>query len=246
MLKAIIFDMGGTLLHFAPPGSTSWRELETPGIRHLYQYLVDQGQPIAAHEDAFVETMFARLAEGWAQATHGQHSLNASAWIAAGAAEHALVLDQDVLRQAARVFAKPLQASVRAAPGAVSVLTALQTRGLKLGLISNTIWPAELHLEDLQALGLLRYFAHTLFSGDFGVWKPQPAIFQHMLEALGVSASEAMFVGDSPLEDIRGAQGVGIRAVWLRNGEFPLGDVEPDIIIHELSELSAIASHFSS
>ena len=46
-----------------------------------------------------------------------------------------------------------------------------------------------------------------------------------------------MFVGDSPQEDILGAQAVGMQAVWVRSPEFPLGDVQPDAIIDDHSAL---------
>ena len=80
MIQAVIFDMGGTLLRFARPGSGSWRELETPGIRSLYRYLIEQGHPIVSHEEEFVEAMFARLAEGWEQSTGGHINLRAVDW----------------------------------------------------------------------------------------------------------------------------------------------------------------------
>lgn len=242
MLKAIVFDMGGTLLHFAPPGSASWRELETPGIRSLYRYLHQQGHALTAQEDEFVEVMFKRLGEGWAQATSGQANLSMHEWIAAVAANRDLRLDDAKLRSAAYHYAQPLRATVRAADGAVALLAALHGRGLRLGLVSNTIWPGEFHLEDLAALGLLPYFGHTLFSGDLGIWKPQPDIFQHMLAALDTSPAETLFVGDNPLEDIQGAQRVGMRAVWVRNTEFPLGQVQPDAIVDALSELLDVVS----
>lgn len=236
-MKAVIFDMGGTLLHYAPPGSAPWRDLETPGIRSLYRYLREQGHAIATHEDEFIETMFGRLADGWEQATGGHLNLSARDWIRAGVADHALTLDDASLQAAAHRFAQPLRANVRAANNAKQVLAALRERGLRIGLISNTIWPAELHLQDLDATGLLQYLDYTLFSGEYGMWKPQPGIFQHMLSVLGVAPNEALFVGDSPQEDIRGAQQVGMRAVWVRNTEFLLNDVQPDAIIDELGEL---------
>ena len=65
MIRAVVFDMGETLIRFVRPGSGSWREFETPGIRSIYRYLIEQGHPITSHEEDFVEAMFARLAEGW-------------------------------------------------------------------------------------------------------------------------------------------------------------------------------------
>ena len=58
--------------------------------------------------------------------------------------------------------------------------------------------------------------------------------------ALGATPAETVFVGDSPREDILGAQRVGMRAVWVRSREFPLGDVQPDGIIEALPELLPI------
>jgi putative hydrolase of the HAD superfamily len=240
MIHAVIFDMGGTLLRFVRPGSGTWREFEAQGIRGLYRYLIEQGHPLRAHEDDFVETMFARMAEGWEQATGGQINLRAVDWIAAGTAHHQLTLDEAALLEAARHYALPLRAGISAAPGAEPTLAALRERGLRIGLISNTAWPAEMHLEDLEEVGVLPYLEHPIFSGEIGIWKPNPAIFQHALAALGVAPEQAVFVGDSPREDIRGAQSAGMRAVWVRSREFPQGDVQPDATIDELPELLPI------
>src|SRR5262249_30867197 len=215
MIKAVIFDMGGTLMRFVLPGSGSWREFETPGIRGIYRYLVEQGHPIASREDDFVEVMFARLAEGWEQSTGGHISLRAADWIAAGAAEHALTLDEAALIEAARRYAPPIPDGLRAAAGAAEKLAALRAARYPVGLISNTIWPAELHIEDLEEIGLLRYLEHLSFSGEIGMWKPNRQIFEHALDALGATPEQSVFVGDNPREDILGARGAGMRAIWV-------------------------------
>jgi putative hydrolase of the HAD superfamily len=245
MIRAVIFDMGGTLLRFRLSDSSSWRESEEPGIRGIYQYLVEQGHPLASHEDVFVDVMFRRLAEGWEQSTGGHINLRAVDWIAAGANHDALTLDEAALLEAARRYARPMREQLRLMPGALETLAALQAQDYRIGLISNTIWPAELHLEDLGELGVLPYLEHTIFSGDAGMWKPHAAIFEHALQALGAHPEEAVFVGDSPREDILGAQAVGMRAVWQRNNEFPLGDVQPDAIIDALPGLLPVLEQWN-
>jgi putative hydrolase of the HAD superfamily len=240
MTKAVIFDMGGTLMRFVRPGGGSWREFEEPGIRGIYHYLIEQGHPIASREDDFVEAMFARLAEGWEQSTGGHINLRAADWIAAGAADHALTLDEAALIEAARRYARPIRDGLRAADGAAETLAALRDAGYRIGLISNTIWPAELHMEDLEEIGLLHYLEHMIFSGEIGMWKPNRQIFLHALEALGAAPEQSVFVGDSPHEDIGGARGAGMRAIWVRGPEFPLRDVQPDAIIDALPELLPI------
>lgn len=97
MIRAVVFDMGGTLLKYPRPGNGTWREFEERGIRGLYRYLVSQGHPIAAEEEAFVARMFERLAQGWEQATGGHINLRAIDWIAAGAADHDLALSDGAL-----------------------------------------------------------------------------------------------------------------------------------------------------
>jgi HAD superfamily hydrolase (TIGR01509 family) len=239
MIRAVVFDMGSTLLRFVRPGGGTWREHEDLGIRAIYRYLVGQGHPIAPQEDAFVDAMFARLAEGWEQATGGRATLRAVDWIAAGLAGGGLSLDERALLAAAHAYARPLRAGLSAVPGAADALAALRARGCRVGLISNTIWPGELHLEDLDQLGLRQHLELTIFSGDAGLWKPSPAIFARALDRLGVGPAEAVFVGDNPREDILGAQAAGMRAIWVRSQEFPLGDVRPDAIIDDQTELVA-------
>ncbi|MCS6839858.1 MAG: HAD family hydrolase, partial [Roseiflexus sp.] len=145
MIRAVVFDMGGTLLKYPRPGNGTWREFEERGIRGLYRYLVAQGHPIAAEEEAFVARMFERLAQGWEQATGGRINLRAIDWIAAGAADHDLELSDGALIEAVHHYARPLRDGVTAMPGAAEALAELRARGVRVGLISNTIWPGDLH-----------------------------------------------------------------------------------------------------
>ena len=70
----------------------------------------------------------------------------------------------------------------------------------------------------------------AFFSSEVGKRKPHPAIFERALEALGVAATDAVFVGDRLYEDVRGAGELGmttVQALWLRADEHPEG-AEPD------------------
>ncbi|KAB8142348.1 HAD family hydrolase [Chloroflexia bacterium SDU3-3] len=236
MLRAAIFDMGGTLLAYPGVGDT-WRALEEPGIRAVYRYLRAEGHALPVEEDAFCDAMFLRLERGWRQAVEQGVNIRADTWIGEVAMGYALALGEAALGEAALRYASPLRGGVLAQPGAAQVLAALRGRGLRIGLISNTIWPGALHREDLATCGLLQHIDHAIFSGDLGIWKPSPQIFQSMLAALGVAPSEAFFVGDSPQEDIAGAQAVGMPAVWLANREFPTGGIRPDFTITSLTDL---------
>jgi putative hydrolase of the HAD superfamily len=98
--------------------------------------------------------------------------------------------------------------------GAVEVLETLQRLGIALGLITNGTVCAQAQKPDI--LGLRSYFRTVVISEAVGVQKPAAAIFQHALDALGLRADQAWFVGDHPENDILGASRVGLHTVWLR------------------------------
>ncbi len=81
-------------------------------------------------------------------------------------------------------------------------------------------------------------FEALLISGEFGRAKPDPAIFQAGLAALGVAPGEAMMIGDSPDEDIAGAAALGIRTCWISGGRrYPDGRPRPSHTVRALREL---------
>jgi HAD superfamily hydrolase (TIGR01549 family) len=95
-------------------------------------------------------------------------------------------------------------------------LAALQARGYLLGIVTNRVWGGEPFYEDLRAIGLLEYFdpSAIAISADLGIRKPNPRMFEHVLEFLHVSPWETAMVGDSLSADILGAQSLGIYAIW--------------------------------
>jgi len=107
------------------------------------------------------------------------------------------------------------------------VLDDLRSRGLKLGLVSNT----GRDLEAFVSHHGLRVDA-AIGSGAFGRTKPHPAIFRAVLERLEVEPADAAMVGDSIEDDIDGAHAAGIERAFLldREGRFPdAGSRLPDL-----------------
>ena len=115
---------------------------------------------------------------------------------------------------------------------AQALLDALRSRGLKTGLVANS-WPepARLLRADVEAFGLAELLDVIVFSEEVGFRKPQPEIFLHALEELGVDPIDAMFVGDRLDTDVRGAAAVGmatVQALWFRADDTP--GIEPDFM----------------
>ena len=121
-------------------------------------------------------------------------------------------------------------------PDAAATLRTLRDRGLLTGLISNMDMDGD---QLVTKLGLAGLFHVTVTSGDVGAAKPDPAIFRAALSRAGVHAHEAVHVGDQLSSDIQGALAVGIRPVLLdRDGNHPRYRECPRI--ESLSELPAL------
>ncbi|MDA1190021.1 MAG: HAD-IA family hydrolase [Chloroflexi bacterium] len=118
----------------------------------------------------------------------------------------------------------------------VPALIRLRKRGLTLGLISNMNEDGKTLTDDL---GLTGYLDFAVTSGEVGAEKPSPLIFQAALRKASVEAAETVVVGDQPSTDIEGALAVGMSAVLLdRDGNHPWYDRCPRIIV--LDQLEAI------
>jgi putative hydrolase of the HAD superfamily len=97
-------------------------------------------------------------------------------------------------------------------PDVEGTLREARVRGLHVGVLSN--WDNRLR-KLLDGLGLAQHFDSMTISCEVGVEKPNGEIFLAALRAAGVTASEAVHVGDSYEDDLRGAEAVGMDAVLL-------------------------------
>ncbi len=87
---------------------------------------------------------------------------------------------------------------------------------------------------------LVPYFDEIVISGAFGRGKPDPTIFEHALERMGLNKDEAIMVGDNLMTDILGASRAGIKSVWINRHDKERNEVVPDYEITHLEELYPI------
>lgn len=115
-----------------------------------------------------------------------------------------------------------------------------------LGIVTNG--PVDQQYNKIRKLGIAHLFPDdTIFvSEELGFHKPDPRIYQAALTRFGVSASQALFVGDNWLHDIAGSIRAGLQAVWLNRGKHePSTEDQPLFVIENLPELRAVLTGFA-
>ena len=112
----------------------------------------------------------------------------------------------------------------------------------KLGLVSNFTYAPVIYA-GLRKLDINQFFNAILISDEVGWRKPHRKIFNEALKRLEVSAHEALYVGDSPLEDIKGAKAIGMNTIFVPSQFYTLKNLhesqqKPDMIAEDICELS--------
>ncbi|MFZ0547595.1 MAG: HAD family hydrolase [Candidatus Promineifilaceae bacterium] len=238
MIKAVIFDLGGTLIEYAGTYA-DWPELETPGMTAAHEMLIKMGVTVPEYEQ-FQAIGFKLLPTRWRQATLGEQNLTVDSLLEEMFETAELSLPStDILYKAARQYEAAFCSGAVPLPDGRQTLAHLQEEGYRLGLISNTMFAGASHISDLERFGLADYFETMLFSGDANKWKPTTAPFLQVLEALGIDPEQAVYIGDDPASDVIGGRAAGMKTIYFPSSQrFPSPNgVQPDATISRLSDL---------
>lgn len=228
-VDAVVFDWGGTL--------TPWHEVDLTAAWYAYAQVYDP-----RHAASLAGELFTAEIERW-QSQHRTAGQNG-----AGRLEQVLLdCDVDVTsgrhHAAMAAYLEFWDPHTHADPDAIPLLMALRERGIKVGVLSNTLWPRRHHETVFERDGLLELLDGAVYSSELPVGKPHQDAFIAALDALGVSdPSTAVFVGDRLWDDVHGAQQVGMRAIHVPHSALPrdqLGPIEgtPDAVIDRLGEV---------
>jgi putative hydrolase of the HAD superfamily len=234
--RAVIFDWGGTLTPWhCVDLEEQWRVFARQVHAEEAQALSLAGRIMAAEDAAWVrsrtEHSSARL-----------HEILAEAGLA----------DGDLRRQAALAAYQEFWEPHTFTDKQVRPLwEGLRKRGVRVGILSNTIWPREYHRGVFERDGVLDLIDADIYSSELDWTKPHPEAFRAAAAALGVDPSETVYVGDRPFEDIHGSQLAGMRAIWVPHSQIPVGqqvavDVTPDGVARELLDILDILDGWQS
>lgn len=211
MIKAVAFDLWETLITDTPALS---REQERLRLTRMEEILASSGYSALAD----------RIEHAYRALWHKCHELYWSADLDVPCRrqiEHFLeelelnVDDEATLAALEDAYA---HAAVEVLPaivdGAVDTLTALRSRNLGIGLISNTgRTPGYALRRVLDELGLAPLIDVMVFSNEHGFCKPVTSIFEELRRGLGTGYAEMAFIGDNLYVDVHGAQRVGMRGI---------------------------------
>ena len=225
MIKCITFDLDDTLWWVSP--------VIKQANRQLYEWL-DRHAPAftATHApDCFVtlrEPVVSREPEIAYSVSLVRQRILRLGLEQAGYQEPQLSLIAD---QAFDIFLAARQ-QVELFPEVKPMLQSLQQQGYLLGVITN----GNAHYQRTE---LASYFEFQFSADLVGVEKPDPKIYQAMLDFTGLEPSQVVHIGDNPETDIRGAQALGIDAVWVDlHAEGWQGDDKPAATVACVSEIS--------
>ncbi len=230
--KALLLDLDDTILDSYSDPDMAWLQLCREFAGSLGDVTAEELQPavMQARDWYWSDMERARLGR--------LHMLQARRGILLRALAAFNVPDSPLVTRMGERYNQIRVEAMRPFPGAIEMLRQLKKTGILLGLLTNG--NAEMQRAKIERFSLAGYFDHIQIEGELGIGKPDERAFRHALSALGAEPAEAWMVGDNLEFDIRGAQQVGIYAVWVDTQGRGLPDgttVRPDCIIRSLSDL---------
>jgi FMN phosphatase YigB (HAD superfamily) len=227
LIKAVIFDYIGTVVNCVDYSMDV-------SIMKLYSSLVDEGFNVAV--EGFLEA-YSRAHRKYRVVRYGDlREVTNAVWVAEAlnAVGCEKVNSEDVrVKAALNVFFKDFIDSFRLRAGAVKLFEQAAACG-RVGLLSNFTYAPVVYF-SLNQLGVSRYFNSVVVSEVHGWRKPSQYIFRDILERLQVKAEEALFIGDSPLEDIKGAKEAGLRTIYVESQFYSLKDLTTSNVTAEFT-----------
>lgn len=203
---AILFDLDDTLIAFDAVSEAAWQEVIATHAARIHIDASAMRSAINAHATWY-----------WSDAERhriGRHSLPQTRRVLVQqalqklghndmSAAHAIADDYTALRTAL----------IHLLPGVHALLTDLQQRGVRMGLVTNGTTEEQRH--KIERFALAPYFEFIQVEGELGVGKPEDAAYQHALARLELPPEAVWFVGDNLDWDVLAPQRHGMTGVWV-------------------------------
>ncbi len=133
-------------------------------------------------------------------------------------------------------YLKCFKESCVAFPHLISMLEGMKRKSIRLGMITNGRDPFQ--MDNIDALGIRAYFDVILVSESEGIKKPNPEIFKRAMDKLKVKPDQCLFLGDHPINDVDASKKAGMTTVWKKDTQWT--NVDADYVIDDLAEMIGI------
>ncbi len=218
-VRVVIFDWGGTL--------TPWHIIDHEAMWHgvcAQHFPPDRAREVAQAICAAEQDLWRLTESSSRSATLGQVFERA-----------AVAVTEDLLTS----YFAAWEPHTWTDPEVLPLFRELRGRGLKVGVLSNTMWPRSAHERVFVRDRVSGLIDGAVYSSEIPWAKPHPEAFRAAMTAVGEADPAAcVFVGDRPYDDIHGAKRAGMRAVFVRGSDVPPFDgAVPDAVITRLPEL---------
>ncbi len=226
-LDAVIFDWGGTL--------TRWHDVDF----HAESLALAAAVTTVGHDpDVARAALHEAGSVVWGRSRDHQRSATIGDLFEVAGLDH----DPELLA-AYREFWEP---HTYTDPEVRPLFERLREDGVRVGVLSNTIWPRRWHVEIFERDGVYDLVDGDVYTSEIAWTKPSPHAFEAAMDAVGVTdPTRCVYVGDRLFDDVWGAQQAGMRAVHIPLSAIPATQVGhsegiPDGVVHALSELPEV------
>ena len=231
-VDAVIFDWGGTL--------TKWHDIDF----HAESLALAQAVVQTAEEPVEVAALAPRLHEAnatiWGLSRDHQRSSTIDDLFAEAGLEH----DPDLLHAYFDFWEPHTETDPETGP----LFESLRARGIRIGVLSNTLWPREWHRGFFERDGVLHLIDGDVYTSEIPWTKPAPEAFGAAIDALGLSdPARCVYVGDRLFDDVWGSQNAGMRAIHVPLSNIPAAQVGhsegvPDAVVARLADVATVVA----
>ena len=230
-IEAVLFDWGGTL--------ATWHDIDLYAAWRSVAAVIDE-----ARADELATRLLTAENSVWRRSRDEHRSSTFE--------EVCLLADAVMTPAALAEYERQWDPHTELEPDALDTLRAIRAEGLKIGVLSNTIWSRRRHEDIFARDGVLELLDGAVYTSEIPYTKPHPEAFLAAMRAVGVAdPSRCLFVGDRLFDDVWGAQNVGMRAAHVPHSAIPLEQIghtegAPDATVQRLFELPALIDSWNA
>lgn len=226
-VDAVIFDWGGTL--------TRWHDIDF----HAESLALAQAVVNTHHDLSEVSARLHRAGDViWGRSRDEQRSATVADLFDEAGLEH-----DPALLSAYYDFWEP---HTYTDPEVGPLFCDLRARGIRVGVLSNTLWPRAYHHRIFARDGVLDLIDGDVYTSEIEHTKPSPLAFTAALQAVGIAdPRRCVYVGDRLYDDVWGAHQAGLRAIHIPHSSIPAGqrghsEGVPDAVVDTLAEVATV------